>query len=373
MHEHLFYTLPPGGSYATMSSVLARLYLAAGVTSARTAGTISLSEDAKVRRFIDSGTDLGPHLYLSSPYIEPAVNSPEDPRACSRAVEEANRLGATSVKVYMHARASELAAVVETAHHLNMKVTGHLCAIGFTEAARIGIDNLEHGLIVDSEFDPGWRSGMCPNPDSVVADLIRAKVEDPPIQNLIQTLIDHHVAVTSTLTVFESFSPGRTPLLDSDRTLLLLRPVLRDAYRATLSRMRYAPDPFYRRMLRMEMEFERAFAKAGGLLTAGVDPTGWGAVLPGYGDQHELELLVEAGFTPEEALRVATYNGARLLGQEERIGTLEQGKEADLVVVEGNPAAAISDVRKTRIVFKDGIGYDSPAILRTLTGQIGSR
>jgi imidazolonepropionase-like amidohydrolase len=373
MHEHLFYALPPGQSYVPMPATLARLYLAAGVTSARTAGALSLPEDAKLRSRIDSGAELGPHLYLSSQYVDPAPNSPEDPGACARAVQEASQLGATSMKVYMRARASELAAVLDAAHHLNMKVTGHLCAVGFTDAAKLGIDNLEHGLLVDSEFSPGWRSGVCPNQNAVVSQLIRMRVDSPEVQDLIRTLVDHHVAITSTLTVFESFSSSRSLLLDSDRTLLLLRPDLRNAYMTRLSEMRNAPDPLYGRMLRMEMEFERAFVRAGGLLVAGVDPTGWGAVLPGYGDQHQLELLVEAGFTPEEAIRVASYNGARLLGQDARIGTLEEGKEADLVLVEGNPAAAIGDVRKTRIVFKDGIGYDSPAILHSLAGQIGPR
>jgi len=371
MHEHLFYALPPGQTYRVMAQPFAALYLAGGVTSARTAGSISLSDDVRIRSRIDSGAALGPHLYLSSEYIQSAPNAPENPQGFARAVKETKRLGATSIKVYMHARASELAAVVDTAHQLNMKVTGHLCAVGFTDAAKIGIDNLEHGLIVDSEFYPGWHSGICPDPDAVVSQLIRMKIESPEVQELIRTLIGHHVAITSTLTVFESFSSGRAALLDSDRTQLLLYPAVRNAYRKRLTEISNAPDLLYGRMLRMEMEFERAFARAGGLLVAGVDPTGWGAALPGYGDQHQLELLVEAGFTPEEAIRVATYNGARLLGQEANIGTLEPGKNADLVIVEGNPAAVIADVRKIRFVFKDGVGYDSAAILQSLAGQIG--
>jgi hypothetical protein len=96
----------------------------------------------------------------------------------------------------------------------------------------------------------------------------------------------------------------------------------------------------------MEFQFERDFVKQGGLLMAGCDPTGYGGVLPGFGDQRNLELLVEAGFTPEEAIHIATENGARWLGEEAHFGTIAAGKDADLVVVDGNPAAKIDDIEK---------------------------
>jgi predicted amidohydrolase YtcJ len=124
-------------------------------------------------------------------------------------------------------------------------------------------------------------------------------------------------------------------------------------------------------MLQKEMSFEREFVNAGGLLIAGVDPTGWGGAVAGYGDQHQLELLVAAGFTPEQAIGIATYNGALFLGKGDTIGTLAQGKQADMVVVQGNPASDITEIRRTAMVFKDGVGYDSAAILRTVAGRVG--
>jgi hypothetical protein len=151
----------------------------------------------------------------------------------------------------------------------------------------------------------------------------------------------------------------------------LLAPALQTAYLTKQTQMARIPDVIWGAMLKKEMEFERAFVEEGGLLIAGVDPTGWGGVLAGLGDQHGLELLVEAGFTPEQAIRIGTYNGALFLKQADRIGTLAGGKEADLVVIRGNPSASISDIRQTEIVFKDGVGYDSAAILRTLIGQVG--
>src|SRR4029079_10207830 len=110
--------------------------------------------------------------------------------------------------------------------------------------------------------------------------------------------------------------------------------------------------------LKKEMQFERAFVKAGGLLLAGADPTGIGGVLPGFADQRGLELLVEAGFSPVEAIRIATLNGAVFLGEDPSIGSIAAGKVADLVVLGGNPAQNIDDVEKVEIVFKDGVGYD---------------
>ena len=121
------------------------------------------------------------------------------------------------------------------------------------------------------------------------------------------------------------------------------------------------------------MEFERAFAAAGGLLVAGLDPTGYGGVVAGFGDQRAVQLLVEAGFTPLEAIRIATRNGAELLGQLERIGTLEVGKQADIVVVKGDPSKNIADIEKVEIVFKDGVGYDPANLIESVKGSVGTR
>jgi cytosine/adenosine deaminase-related metal-dependent hydrolase len=126
-------------------------------------------------------------------------------------------------------------------------------------------------------------------------------------------------------------------------------------------------------LLKKEMAFEVAFARAGGLLLSGPDPTGNGGVLPGFGDLRGVELLVEAGFTPVEAIRIATANGARYLGQLDRIGTIEAGKRADLVVVSGDPATRIADIENTELVFKDGIAYDPAKLLGSVRGMVGTR
>jgi hypothetical protein len=126
-------------------------------------------------------------------------------------------------------------------------------------------------------------------------------------------------------------------------------------------------------LLRKEMDFEVAFAKAGGLLLAGPDPTGNGGVLPGFGDQREVELLVEAGFTPVEAIQIATENGAVYLGQQGRIGTLSPGKQPDLVVIKGDPSKKIEEIENVETVFRAGIGYDSKKLIDSVRGQVGIR
>jgi len=176
--------------------------------------------------------------------------------------------------------------------------------------------------------------------------------------------------MTSTLPVFEGSVPDRPPLRQANLDAML--PEARQSYLAVRDNMAknaaQSPSPA---LLKKEMQFEYAFSKAGGLLLAGPDPTGNGAVVAGYGDQREVELLVEAGFTPLEAIRIATYNGAQYLGQLDRIGTLAAGKLADIVVVKGDPSKNISDIENVEIVFKDGVGYDPAKLVKDANGFVG--
>jgi predicted amidohydrolase YtcJ len=121
------------------------------------------------------------------------------------------------------------------------------------------------------------------------------------------------------------------------------------------------------------MEFEVAFVKAGGTLLGGLDPTGNGGAIAGFGDQREVELLVEAGFTPLQAIHIQTENGANFLGEGARVGTLKAGKAADITVVMGDPSAKIADIENVEIVFKDGKGYDPKKLLDSVRGFVGSR
>jgi len=379
MHEHLYY--PVGGGvpmYPEMAYSFPRLYLAAGVTTARTAGSVEPFTDMNVKAAIDAGKMPGPRLYITGPYLEgkgafaPQMHELTGPEDATRFVEYWAAQGVTSFKAYMNITRAELKAAVEAAHRHGIKVTGHLCSVGFREAAEIGIDNLEHGLLVDTEFHPGKQPDVCPQ--NTRAEVARLDLNTAPVREMIADLVKHHVAITSTLAVFEAFDPERPPL--EQRFLDAVSPDAAVNYLAARARAgsgRGAAAGSAAAALKKELEFEVAFVKAGGLLVAGADPTGNGGALAGFADQRNVELLVEGGFTPVEAIRIATSNGAKLLGEEARIGTVAVGKIADLMVVSGNPAARIAYIRNVKWVVKDGVGYDSAKLLESVRGQAGLR
>jgi len=376
MHEHLFTdseTESPDHPLAEQGTIFPRMYLSAGVTTARTAGSIDPEADLRVKARIDSGEMPGPNLFLTAPYLEgqpptlpEMVGLKDATEARERVATWASR-GMTSFKAYMNITADELRAAVVEAHARGLKITGHLCTIGFTEAADLGIDNLEHGLLADTEFFSGKQQGVCPPPSYLKEYASRLDVASPRVEALIRHLVERHVAITSTLAVFES-ELGAPPERDAAR----VRDVLTwRAWRSAHDRAAYVAQFHVSSLLGKEMEFERAYVQAGGTLLAGADPTGDGNTLAGFGDQRELELLVQAGFTPVEALRIATENGAEFLGIADRTGSIETGKQADLVVVTGDPSRDISSVRKVELVFKEGVGYSPERLLAGIHGVVG--
>jgi imidazolonepropionase-like amidohydrolase len=367
MHDHLFYGgVRPGLGYREqeMASSFPMLYLACGVTTILTTGAIAPAIDLRLKREIDSGWVAGPELHVTGPYME--YTNPEQTR---KIVEHWADEGATSFKAYMYLGHASLVAAIEAAHQRGLQVAGHLCAVGYEEAAALGIDSLEHGLMEDTEFDAGKTRDRCPSDDLTTETLSNLDVESAPVQAMIRDLVEHHVAVTSTLPVYETFVPFREPA--DDRTLQTLDAGTRADYEKTRASINEQSDSPWLGLLKKEMQFERDFVKAGGLLMAGEDPTGNGGNLAGFGDQREIELLVEAGFTSIEAIHIATANGAAFLGESERIGTLEPGKRADVVVLKGDPTSRITDIENVEIVFKDGVGYDSAKMIESVRGTVG--
>ena len=383
MHNHMFF--PMGGSppmYSNMGSSFPRLYLALGVTTIRTTGSVAPYTDLEIKRLIDSGRMIGPKMHITAPYLEgggaftPVMHQLKDADDARRMVNYWADAGATSFKAYMNITRDDLRAVVEEAHKRGLKVTGHLCSIGYREAAEIGIDNLEHGLMADSEFVPDKKPDQCPQ--GVGNSLRQLDLNGAPAQEMIRTLVTKNVAITSTLPVFEA---GGAPLAQSGigAASALLNPRVMNVM-STDARVRYlqararvASQSNFLELFRKAMEFERAFVKAGGLLIAGLDPTGNGGIVAGFGDHRQVELLVEAGFTPVEAIKIASLNGAKFLGEDARIGSIVVGKQADLMVVKGNPAANIADIEKVEIVFKDGVGYDTEKLIQSVQGLVGIR
>jgi len=373
MHEHLFY--PSGGGiamYNEQAFSFPRMYLASGVTTARTGGSLEPYTDINVKRLIDSGGMPGPKLFVTGPYLEGAgsfaaqMHELTGPGDAVRTVDYWAAEGVTSFKAYMNITRAELKAAVDAAHRHGIKVTGHLCSIGFREAAEIGIDNLEHGLLVDTEFHRGKQPDVCPPQGVTRNEIARLDLNSAPVKEMIADLVKHNVAITSTLAVFEAYDGGRPPPEES--WMETLSPGAKDSYLG--ARKRSQPGS-YTAMLKKEQEFEVAFVKAGGLLMSGADPTGNGGAPAGFADQRNIELLVEGGFTFPEALRIATFNGALFLGEQDRVGTIAVARQADLVVIDGNPAARVSDIRKVRTVFKNGTGYDPAKLLASVSGAVG--
>ncbi len=379
MHDHMFY--PAGGAlFHEMAFSFPRLYLAAGVTTIRTGGSIDPYADLALKKKIDEGASVGPKIHVTGPYLEGKgtfglqlheLSGPEDAR---KTVEYWADEGATSFKAYNFLTRAELKAAIDAAHQRHLTVTGHLCSIGFREAAALGIDNLEHGLVVDTEFYSGKKPDECPSPQKAIAELSKMDVSSEPIQAMIHDLVSKHVAVTSTLPVFEQFVAGRPA--PQQRVIDAMSSDARTQYlqtRVRLSDSTLSATSPWPAMFKKEMEFERDFSKAGGLLIAGLDPTGIGGTLAGFGDQREVELLVEAGFSAPEAIKIATLNGAKFLGEPERIGTLAPGKQADIVVLNGDPSKNIADIEKVEVVFKDGVGYDPAKLIQSVSGLVGIR
>jgi imidazolonepropionase-like amidohydrolase len=347
------------------------------VTTIRTTGGRSPYAEINTREAIDSGRVPGPRIHLTAPYITGGSSGSAgsmaeitSPEAARRFVAYWGQEGATWIKAYTNIRRSELAAAIEEAHKRGMKVTGHLCSVSFQEAVDLGIDNLEHGLFTATDFDSLKTTDMCP-PNSLVRTA-SATPSSGSWMPTIRKMVDHHVCKTSTLAVYETIFPHR-PVSDA-RVLEMMSPAVRDAYSQYRTGVDSAQNgPLTAAMLTNAMAFEKAFAAAGGLLAAGVDPTGVGGALPGFGDQRNYELLVEAGFTPEQTVRIMTGNGARILGVFDRLGTVERGKIADLVVINGNLLADPSAIRRVETVFKDGVGYDSAKLIESVKGAVGSR
>ena len=372
MHDHLFYTAA-GGRAVQMSYTGPRLYLGSGVTTIRTTGSRAPYAEINLKDAIDHGLAPGPRIHLTAPYITgengggamAILNSPE---AARRFVAYWAAEGATWIKAYTDIRRAELGAAIQEAHRRGIKVTGHLCSVSFQEAVSLGIDNLEHGMLTASDFTTGRPADVCP-----VNLMTQISASDPKGnagQATIQSLVQHHVSMTSTLAVYEPFVANR-PTKD-ERTLQAMDPEVRDSY----MKMRQQIDSsgtgwVSQEAFKKAMAFEREFVAAGGLMAAGVDPTGIGGALAGYGDQRNYELFIEAGFAPAQAIQIMTANGAKILGVAQILGTVEPGKLADLVVLRGNLTTDPAVIRSPTIVFKDGVGYDSAKLIASVQGRVG--
>ncbi len=268
--------------------------------------------------------------------------------------------------MYVHATKEDMMAVAREAHKRKLKVTGHLGTITYREAAELGIDDLEHGFFVSADFDHA-RKGTEYNTVRETKALEDLDINSAEMKSLFRLLINKNVAVTSTLPVFKPYTKSEVVLGGGDSALLP------EALKIVSDRWQYYQNkPWDNGILyKKELIWEKQFYDTGGLLVCGTDPTGSGNVLPGYGSRTEVELLVEGGFSVIQAIKIATLNGAKYLEKDKIIGSVEVGKKADLVIINGNLENDIHNIRNTEIVFKNGIGFDSKKIFESVKGHVG--
>ena len=370
LHEHTYFG---GVKRLTQMSVSGpHLYLAYGVTTAMTAGSQLPYQELNQLRAIEAGVLPGPRMLIAGPYLNGGpprntmsrnVSTPDETR---RVVDYWAAEGASWIK-FLGAESREvLRAGIEAAHAKGLKVTGHLCSVTFTEAAGMGIDLLQHGFITNSDYIADKRPDVCP-PGNMRAQA-DVDVASPAVASSIRAIVAAKTAVVSTLGVYETFMPDRSRL--DPRALEFLEPETRKEVEATHANLASAGLVVPTRLLQKMMTWERMFVAAGGLLGAGCDPWGTG-FLPGVGNLRNYELLIEAGFTAEQAVQIMTLNGARILGLDQRVGSVAVGKVADLMIVRGNPVAMPRDIYDVVTVFKDGVGYDSQRLRDAVKGKVG--
>ncbi len=373
LHDHMYYSAA-GGVSTQMSFTGPRLYLASGVTSVRTTGSISPYADINLKKSIDSGETPGPRIHVTSPYLTGGAGGGEmfatdEPAAAKAFVTYWAHEGATWIKFYTDISKASMKAAIDEAHRLGIKATGHLCSVTFREAIELGIDDLSHGAFTATDFIPTKEPDKCPPNVYKLLDSL-ATGDGPVAKSLIDLMVQKKVSMTTTMAVIEAFYPGR-PVTD-ERTLDLMTPAVKTAYLAqrayidTTKSWLFTADGF-----RRSLAFDKAFYDAGGILGSGVDPTGNGGALPGFGDQRGYELLRESGLSAEQAVQVVSWNGARVLGVSDKLGSVEKGKTADLVLLRGDLVADPSVIRNVVTVYKDGAAYDPTKLINAVRGRVG--
>lgn len=377
LHDHMYYSSAAGGSMKLMLQSYPRLFLSAGVTTIRTTGSVDSYQELNLKRSLGLGEQPGPDIFVTGPYLQgpgpgPGAMYPlSGPEDAARLVRYWSEEGVSWFKAYTQISRASLGAAIKEAHKHGVKVTGHLCSIGFREAVALGIDNLEHGFLDNLEYFPGKQPDQCPS-DYVTQRKVYGNLDinGPEVQETIREMVARGVSMTSTLAVIELGS-GR-PVPRDPRVLAALFPAAAASVDSFYTRSATQNDPVLLKAFKNGMAFERAFVAAGGLLGAGSDPCCLSAIA-GYADQRNYELLVEAGFSPEGAVQIMTQNGARILGIADRVGAVLPGQEADLVVLQGDLTGDPGVIRAVVTVYKRGLGFSSAKLTAAVRGMVGVR
>ena len=376
LHEHLFYNAsdPDRFIQSTQPVIFPRLYFAAGVTTARTAGSFEPYTDVKVKQAISNGQLIGPDLDTTAPFVEGApalfLQAPEieTEQEARQFVSYWAGQGMTSFKAYTNVKGSVLKTTIDEAHKRGLKVAGHLCSVTYEDASNMGIDNLEHGFLLAPDFLKNKKEDECSG--FPLGRFLEVDVNSPKAKALMKTLIKNKTAVTSTLAVLARISATLNP--PNPAALEALGHGAKAHYLGNHANgyNRALTNDLWERAIKQEMAWEKAFVEEGGLLVAGSDTTGIGGTVAGFANHEQIELLVQAGFSSVEAIKIVTLNGAFSMGREKNIGSIAVGKKADLIIIDGDLDADIKNIRKVETVFKNGIGYNSQRLINSSKGRV---
>ena len=377
MHEHLFHAKPFYGSFkiVQMPHTFPQMYLAGGVTTMRTAGGFEANSDLNIKNLIDTGRRIGPYIDVSTPHIEregfeeriPQLQSLYGGESLENWLNYWFDKGVTSVKVYNNLTKEDLKEIIKVSHARDIKVTGHLCSITYREAAELGIDNIEHSFNFSTDFVNDKSENKCV---SVGQSLIELDDNDPELLSLMEFLIEKNVTLTYTPVVLEPYT--NREVISGGGDAALAPYLLEQMKQAHSSMVNTIGDSISLVNFKKEMNRVMRFHALGGKITVGTDPTYRGKTIAGYSNQRMVELLIETGFTIQESIKISTFNGAEYLGIDKETGTIEIGKRADLVLIDGDLSTDVSAIRNMEIVFKNGIGYDSKKIFDSIKGKVGA-
>jgi imidazolonepropionase-like amidohydrolase len=352
LHEHMMY-FSGFRIWHSQAVSFPRLYLAAGVTTVRTAGGDTPMTDLNLKLAIDESRIAGPRMLVTGPFFngyddhflgDDIVRTKAEGR---REVGYWAAHGATSFKLYADLTPEAAKGVIEAAHALRLKVTGHLGRISCRQAAELGIGNIEHSF---SACLAELGSSLDDAPKPPDAQKARA---------LIALLVKQGVVLTSTP------ASGASPPLSAEERAYL-HPTALANYDAWLGR----PHPEIGAARDYVRGLERQFLAAGGRMVVGSDAQD-GGLIAGFADDRALEALAAAGHSPLDVIRMATLDGARFLGIDREVGSVEPGKRADLLVVAGDPSRNIADIEAVALVFKDGVAYDPKKLRDSVRGMVG--
>ncbi|SEQ86504.1 Imidazolonepropionase [Hyunsoonleella jejuensis] len=374
LHEHLFYTkfFENWFSVGQMTFTFPRLYLAGGVTTMRTAGSIQPQSDLNVKQWISEGKMTGPKMDVTSPFIEregppiAELGFIKDTKEVSEMVNYWANRGVTSFKLYNNVTKEDMKVCLEEAHKRGFKVTGHLCSVTYEEASNLGIDNLEHGFMASTDFDEDKDEDIC-DPFNARTSLTTEPVDSDKINRLIDILIKNGTTITTTPNVFEPYT--NRELIPGGGESAVTPEVLKDVkyiYDRSIGKDSLTLERFNKNLIWLKRFYDK-----GGKLVAGTDPTGAGRTVAGYANQRTIEILVEAGFPLEDVIKICTLNGATYLEQQNTIGTIEVGKLADIILIDGDLKTDIKNIRNMEIVFKEGVGFNSQKLFESVKGKVG--